>query len=36
LKDDPEAKIFVYGSYGNIAEKSISPDFIPMGMPLKE
>jgi hypothetical protein len=35
LKDDPEAKIFVYGSYGNIAEKSISPDFIPMGMAFK-
>ncbi len=35
LKDDPEAKIFVYGSYGNIAESSISPDFIPMGMAFK-
>jgi hypothetical protein len=35
LKDDPEAKIFVYGSYGNIAEKSITPDFIPMGMAFK-
>ena len=35
LKDDPQAKIFVYGSYGNIAEKSISPDFIPMGMAFK-
>jgi hypothetical protein len=35
LKDDPEAKIFVYGSYGNIAEKSISPEFIPMGMAFK-
>jgi len=35
LKDDPEAKIFVYGSYGNIAEKSISSEFIPMGMAFK-
>jgi hypothetical protein len=35
FKDDPEAKIFVYGSYGNIAEKSITPDFIPMGMAFK-
>ena len=35
LKQDPEAKIFVYGSYGNIAEKSTTPDFIPMGMAFK-
>ncbi|HEX3766874.1 MAG TPA: hypothetical protein VHT72_00805, partial [Puia sp.] len=35
LKNDPEAKIFVYGSYGNIAENSTSPDFIPMGMAFK-
>jgi len=35
LKSDPDAKIFVYAGYGNIAEKSISPDFIPMGMAFK-
>lgn len=35
LSRDPEAKIFVYASYGHIAEKSISPDFIPMGMAFK-
>jgi len=35
LKDDPEAKIFVYASYGHIAEKSTTPDFIPMGMAFK-
>jgi hypothetical protein len=32
LKQDPEAKIFVYASYGHIAKKSTTPDFIPMGM----
>ncbi len=32
LKQDPDAKIFVYAGYGHIAEKSTSPDFIPMGM----
>src|SRR4030095_12861965 len=35
LKRDPEAKIFVYASYGHIAEKSITPEFIPMGMAFK-
>jgi hypothetical protein len=35
LKQDPEAKIFVYAGYGNIAKKSISPDFTPMGMAFK-
>ena len=35
LKQDPEAKIFVYASYGHIAEKSTTPDFIPMGMAFK-
>ena len=35
LKQDPEAKIFVYAGYGNIAEKSTTPDFIPMGMAFK-
>lgn len=35
LKMDPEAKIFVYGSYGNIAESSTEPGFIPMGMAFK-
>ena len=32
LKQDPDAKIFVYASYGHIAERSTTPDFIPMGM----
>jgi hypothetical protein len=32
LKQDPDAKILVYAGYGHIAEKSTSPDFIPMGM----
>lgn len=36
LKEDPEAKIFVYASYGHIAEKSTTPDFIPMGMAFKK
>ncbi len=36
LKQDPEAKIFVYAGYGHIAEKSTSPDFIPMGMAFKK
>lgn len=35
FKQDPEAKIFVYASYGHIAEKSTTPDFIPMGMAFK-
>jgi hypothetical protein len=35
LQQDPEAKIFVYGGYGNIAERSTTPDFIPMGMAFK-
>jgi hypothetical protein len=35
LKQDPDAKILVYASYGHIAEKSTSPDFIPMGMAFK-
>ncbi len=35
LKTDPQAKIFVYASYGHIAEKSTTPDFIPMGMAFK-
>lgn len=35
LKADPDAKIFVYASYGHIAEKSTTPDFIPMGMAFK-
>jgi hypothetical protein len=35
LKQDPQAKIFVYAGYGNIAEKSTTPDFIPMGMAFK-
>lgn len=32
LKQDPDAKIFVYAGYGHIAEKSTTPDFIPMGV----
>jgi hypothetical protein len=35
LKQDPDAKIFVYASYGHIAEKSTTPEFIPMGMAFK-
>jgi hypothetical protein len=35
LKQDPAAKIFVYAGYGHIAEKSTTPDFIPMGMAFK-
>jgi len=35
LRQDPDAKIFVYAGYGNIAEKSTTPDFIPMGMAFK-
>src|SRR3984893_16989104 len=35
IKQDPEAKIFVYASYGHIAEKSTTPDFVPMGMAFK-
>jgi hypothetical protein len=35
LKQDPQAKIFVYAGYGHIAEKSTTPDFIPMGMAFK-
>jgi hypothetical protein len=35
LKQDPEAKILVYAGYGHIAEKSTTPDFIPMGMAFK-
>ncbi len=33
---DPQAKIYVYASYGHIAEKNTSPDFIPMGMAFKK
>lgn len=36
LKQDPEAKIFVYAGYGHIAKKSTTPDFIPMGMAFKK
>jgi hypothetical protein len=36
LKQDPQAKIFVYAGYGHIAEKSTTPDFIPMGMAFKK
>lgn len=35
LKQDPDAKIFVYAGYGHIAEKSTTPDFVPMGMAFK-
>jgi hypothetical protein len=35
LQQDPGAKIFVYAGYGHIAEKSTTPDFIPMGMAFK-
>jgi hypothetical protein len=36
LKQDPDAKIFVYAGYGHIAEKSTTPDFIPMAMAFKK
>ena len=35
LKQDPDAKIFVYEGYGHIAEKSTNTEFIPMGMAFK-
>ncbi len=35
LNKDPQARIFVYAGYGHIAEKSTTPDFIPMGMAFK-
>jgi len=35
FKQDPDAKVFVYAGYGNIAEKNTTPDFIPMGMAFK-
>jgi hypothetical protein len=35
FKQDPEAKVFVYAGYGHIAEKTTTPDFIPMGMAFK-
>lgn len=36
LKEDSTAKIFVYASYGHIAEKSTSADYVPMGMAFKK
>jgi hypothetical protein len=36
LKDDSDARIFVYAGYGHIAEKSTTPDFVPMGMAFKK
>jgi hypothetical protein len=36
FKQDPEAKVFVYAGYGHIAEKTTTPDFIPMGMAFKK
>jgi hypothetical protein len=35
IKQDPQAKVFVYASFGHIAERSTTPDFIPMGMAFK-
>jgi hypothetical protein len=35
IQADSTAKIFVYAGYGHIAEKNISPDYIPMGMAFK-
>jgi len=35
FKADPDAKVFVYAGYGHIAEKTTTPDFIPMGMAFK-
>jgi hypothetical protein len=36
LKEDSTARIFVYAGYGHIAEKSTTPDFVPMGMAFKK
>jgi len=36
FKQDPDAKVFVYAGYGHIAEKTTTPDFIPMGMAFKK
>jgi hypothetical protein len=36
IQEDSTARIFVYAGYGHIAEKSTSPDFIPMGMAFKK
>ncbi len=36
LKEDSTAKIFVYASYGHIAKKSTSDEFVPMGMAFKK
>jgi hypothetical protein len=36
LQADSSAKIFVYAGYGHIAEKSVSSDFVPMGMAFKK
>lgn len=36
IQGDSLARIFVYAGYGHIAEKSTSPDFIPMGMMFKK
>jgi hypothetical protein len=36
IQQDSTARIFVYASYGHIAEKNISPDYIPMGMAFKK
>jgi hypothetical protein len=35
IQRDSTARIFVYATYGHIAEKNISPDYIPMGMAFK-
>lgn len=36
IKKDPAAKIFVFASYGHIAEKSSDSDFMPMAMRFKK
>ena len=36
IKNDPSAKIFVYASYGHIAEKSSDSNYVPMAMAFKK
>jgi hypothetical protein len=36
IRQDSSAKIFVYAGYGHIAERTTSPDYIPMAMAFKK
>ncbi len=36
IKNDPSAKIFVYASYGHIAEKSSDSNYVPMAIAFKK